>query len=343
MSRNRLPPGQQLAAAGKWPVVGERSPAESTAPWTVTVSGLVDRPRTWTLAELATLPQVVRTLDIHCVTRWSKFDVRFGGVLLEDVLKQSVPSTSARYLSFVARSPRQHSTSLPLDEALGLETLLATTADDQLLTSEHGGPIRTVVPGKYFYKSLKWLTEIRVLDRDELGFWEGKAGYHNEADPWREQRYVAANLNRLQVAKAFTQRNFAGLEFQGLEARGITLEGLNAAAAVLRNADFRQARLPKANFERANLSNARFEQADLREASFRNADVEGADFSGADLRGCDFRGASLLGVTFVGSRDGAAAASPAAAAIVDSTTRFDAAQFDQLFDVQAAYLRSQLV
>ena len=80
MSRNRLPPGQQLAAAGKWPVVGERSPAASSAPWTVTISGLVEQPRTWTLDELATLPQVAKSIDIHCVTRWSKFDVRFGGV-----------------------------------------------------------------------------------------------------------------------------------------------------------------------------------------------------------------------------------------------------------------------
>jgi len=342
MSRNRLPPGQHLAALEKWPVVGERSPASGTSAWTVTVTGLVERPRTWTLAELATLPQVVRSVDIHCVTRWSKFDMQFGGVLLADILQQCFPATSAKFLSFVARSPRQHSTSLPLGEALSLEAMLATSADDQPLASEHGGPIRVVVPGKYFYKSLKWLTEIRVLERDELGFWEGKAGYHNEADPWLEQRYVAANLNRLQVAKAFTQRKFAGLEFQGLQARGIALEGLDATAAILRNADFRQAQLRKASFERANLSNARFERADLREASFRDADVEGADFTGADLRGCDFRGASLLGTTFFASSNNDPNSSLLAGAEVDSETRFDPDQLGQLFDHQATYLKSRL-
>ena len=340
MSLHRLPPGQQLAAEGKWPIVGERSPAQSSAPWFVTVSGLVRHLRAWSLDELASLPQVQRNIDIHCVTRWSKFDMHFGGVLLADVLDAAGLTADARFLSFVARSNRRHSTSLPLQEAIQLESLLVLSAAGEPLATDHGGPIRVVVPGKYFYKSLKWLTEIRVLAHDELGFWEGKAGYHNEADPWREQRYVAPNLNRMQVAKAFKQRTFAGLEFQGLEARGIALEGLDATSSILRNADFRQARLARANFDRANLSNAHFEDADLRGASFQEADVEGANFIGADLRGSDFRGASLLGVTFV-------TASPAdvsgpesqVGALLDPTTRFDQAQFDQLTPEQSVYVR----
>ncbi len=342
---HNLPPGQQLAAEGKWPIVGERLPAAITAPWTLTVGGLVAEPRIWSLDDLANLPQVNRRIDIHCVTRWSKLNVHFRGVRLADVLEASRPTSEAKFLSFVAHSERRHSTSLPLTDALELETILVTAANEQPLEIEHGGPLRVVVPGKYFYKSLKWLTEIRVLAQDDLGFWEGKAGYHNEADPWREQRYVAPNLNRLQVAKAFTQRNFAGLEFQGLEARGISLPDLSAQGAILRNADFRNAQLRNADFSGANLSNARFQEADLRGASFDRADVEGADFSAADLRGCDFRGASLLGVTFfveAGEGEPPVSAPPTLAARLDQSTQFDSEQIDALAPQQAAYVRANL-
>lgn len=341
MNQHRLPPGQQLTAAGKWPIVGEKQPAPMVTPWALTVSGLVAHSRLWSLEQLLELPSAERRIDIHCVTRWSKFDMLFGGVRLADVLAATEPSAEAKFLSFVAHSERRHSTSLPLAEAIQLDAMLALSAAGQPLGIEHGGPLRLVVPGKYFYKSLKWLTEIRVLAQDELGFWEGKAGYHNEADPWREQRYVAPNLNRMQVAKAFTQRNFAGLEFQSLEARGIALPGLDATGAILRNADFRDARLTEANFTAANLSNAHFHGADLRKASFRSADVEGADFSAADLRGCDFRGASLLGTTFVAPTKTTAAAPgspPAQQAMLDRTTRLDPEQLSQLSPLQADFL-----
>lgn len=331
-----FPPGQQLAAPHKWPVVGERTPAEPPEVWTVSITGLVRQPITWTFDQLAALPQVERAIDIHCVTRWSKLGMLFRGVLLADALAAAEVLDGAEFLSFVAHSVRRHSTSLPLAEALRLEAIIALSADGQPISSEHGGPVRVIVPGKYFYKSVKWLREIRVLAEDELGFWEGKAGYHNEADPWREQRYVAPNLNRMQVAKAFTQRNFAGLEFQGLEAAGIELPNLNATAAVLRNVDFRRSKLAGAKFDRANLSNARFERADLRGASFVDADVEGADFTAADLRGCDFRGASLLGVTFFPASE---AEETADVALLDATTRFQADQLQQLAPPQAEFVQ----
>lgn len=342
---DRLPPGQQLAAPDKWPVVGEHQPAPMVGPWSVNISGLVKTPRTWTLEELQQMPQVERSIDIHCVTRWSKLDMRFRGVLLAEIMELAAPLPSAEFLSFVAHSERKHSTSLPLRTALQLDALLAFEADGEPISSQHGGPIRVVVPGKYFYKSLKWLTEIRVLPEEELGFWEGKAGYHNHADPWLEQRYVSPNLNRMQVAKAFTQRNFVGIEFQSLEASGINLPELNATGAVLRNADFRRARLRGANFTAANLSNAHFEGADVRGACFRDADVEGADFAVADLRGCDFRGASLLGATFhrpAASTFSAAAIDENPAEQFDVATRFDADQLDQLSPEQASYVRSLL-
>ena len=187
-----LPPHQQLVAPGKWPFVGEScaNPNRRGEPWQLKVTGLVARTQTWSLEEFGALPQVDTRIDIHCVTRWSKLGAHFGGVLLQTLLDSCQPLPQARFVSFVARSARRHSTSLSLQDALPLGTLLALSYEGQPLTQEHGGPIRTVVRDRYFYKSLKWLEEIRLLAEDELGYWEKEAGYHNEADPWREQRYI---------------------------------------------------------------------------------------------------------------------------------------------------------
>ena len=149
-----LPPGQQLAAPGKWPLVGERAPRASTAPWTLTIGGAVARPRIWQLAELAALPQTDLTCDIHCVTRWSKLAMTFRGIPLANLLAEAEPLPTAQYISFIARSDRDHSTSLALDDALKLGAFIAFSADGEPLSSEHGGPVRTIVPGRYFYKSL---------------------------------------------------------------------------------------------------------------------------------------------------------------------------------------------
>ncbi len=190
-----LPPGQQLVAPGKWPLVGERAPAASAAPWTVSIGGLAQQEVRLNLEELRTLPQVEQVVDIHCVTRWSKLGVRFRGVSLAQVLHLVEPASGAKFVSFVACSDRQHNTSLPLDTALSLETLLALEVDGCPLSVEHGGPVRVVVPGRYFYKSLKWLTAVELLAEDRLGYWEANSGYHNEADPWRQQRYIPARLH----------------------------------------------------------------------------------------------------------------------------------------------------
>ncbi len=294
-----LPPGQQLAASGKWPHVGEKTPRASNEPWSVAVGGLVDRPSSWTLEDFARLSQVERTIDIHCVTRWSMPGARFRGVLLETLLELAGPRSDARFVSFIARSERNHSTSLPLGEAIGLGTLVATHWNDQPLTTDHGGPVRTVVPERYFYKSLKWLERIELLAEDRLGFWEASAGYHNVADPWREQRYIVADVDPRQVRAILASRNVAGRELLGLDGTGLDLEGFAAERAVLRNARLERARLAGADFRGANLSNAHFGGADLTHADFRGADCEGADFAGADLTDADFRGASLFGATFL--------------------------------------------
>ena len=331
IDRPPLPPGQQLVAPGKFPFVGEKSPADRDDPWLVSITGCVERQQTWSLAQLRDLPQVERTIDIHCVTRWTKLGARFRGVRLADLLQQVRPTDSAKFVSLVARSPRAHSTSLALDTALELDTLLALDYDGQPLSTDHGGPVRVVVPQRYFYKSLKWLERIELLAVDRLGYWEATAGYHNEADPWREQRFLSATLTRQQMQQVLASRDFSGHDLLGLDARGHDLRGLNARGAILRNAWFDDARLNDACFADANLSGAHLRRADLRGVDFREADLEGTDFVGADLRGADFRGASLIAATFI---DGAIQAT------IDATTRFDTKLDEQLMPEQLAFVAS---
>lgn len=335
-----LPPGQQLVARDKWPLVGERLPKNVADPWIVKVHGLVERPQSIGLSDLKQLGWVERSIDIHCVTRWSKPGVRFGGVTLQSLLDVARPQPSARFISFIANSERRHSTSLPLADALKLETILALEADGQPLTVEHGGPIRVVVPGRYFYKSLKWLAEIELLAEDRLGYWESSAGYHNEADPWREQRYVAEGLTKQQAEAILGSRDVRGLELRNLTATGMNLSGLSAAGAILRNADFRRAIVANACFDKANLSNAHFEQSKLAGASFVGADVEGADFRECDLRGADFTGASLVGVSFCEPFDLSAGDGPfRRGASLNRATRIDPEALEVLTPEQAAYVR----
>jgi DMSO/TMAO reductase YedYZ molybdopterin-dependent catalytic subunit len=295
-----LPSGQQLVARDKWPVIGERSPRADDSPWTVSVGGLVECHCQFDLSQLASLPQVERRIDLHCVTRWSKPAVLFGGVELAVLLSRARPTAEARFLSFVARSERRHDTSLPLAEAGELGVLLALTAEGSPLAVEHGGPVRCITPGRYLYKSLKWLERIELLADDRLGFWERTAGYHNRADPGREERYIASQLGKAEAAALVAGRDLRGRELLGLDVAGHDLTGLQAEGALLRNANFSGCRLEQANFARANLSNARLVGADLRNASFREADLEGADLSEADLRGTDLRGAALTACSFLG-------------------------------------------
>jgi DMSO/TMAO reductase YedYZ molybdopterin-dependent catalytic subunit len=333
MNSQHLPPGQQLVARGKWPIVGERTPRDDVAPWTVSVGGLVAHPGELTLADLAAMPQVQQTVDIHCVTRWSRFDTPFGGVLLADLLARCDSLPAARYVSFIARSARGHSTSLPLAEALKLKALIALRFEDAPLEPIHGGPVRVVVPERYFYKSLKWLERIELLAEDRLGYWEQEAGYHNTADPWREERYLAPQLDRLEVQRLLDARDFSGCDLRSLSAAGRDLRGLVARGALLRDADFRRANLQGADFTGANLSNAHLAEADLRGASFAGADVEGADFTSADLRGADFRGAFLTAATFTdGQRP----------AHIDATTLLDRRAVDDLTPQQASYILEAL-
>jgi DMSO/TMAO reductase YedYZ molybdopterin-dependent catalytic subunit len=332
-----LPPNQQLVAPGNWPVVGEKAPRESDEPWTVAVTGLVAQQCVWSLSDLRTLPQVEQAVDIHCVTRWSRLVARFKGIPLARLLQECGPLSEARYISFVARSERNHSTSLPLTDAVELGTLVALEFEGEPLEEVHGGPVRVVAPGRYFYKSLKWLERIELLAEDRLGYWEAEAGYHNVADPWREQRYMAPSLDRRTVKEVLDARDFSGRDLRSIDASSRDLAGLNARRSLLRDADLRNAVLTNADFTGANLSNAHLQGADLRGSTFIGADVEGADFCGADLRGADFTGASLFGATFCPSEVGEG--SPA---LVDQTTHIEPEGIEKLAPLQQEFVRKAL-
>jgi DMSO/TMAO reductase YedYZ molybdopterin-dependent catalytic subunit len=337
---NTLPPNQQLVAPGKWPVVGEKAPRQSEAPWRVSTGGLVAAPKSWSLDEIRQMPQVEQAVDIHCVTRWSRLGARFAGVPLASLLERCAPLPEARFVVFTARSDRSHSTSLPLQDALALQTLVALRFEGAPLESIHGGPVRTVVPGRYFYKSLKWLETITLLSEDRPGYWERVAGYHNVADPWREERYIAPDLDRRVLRRALDARDFSHQDLRSLDARGRDLSRLDARHALLRDAKFQNVNLERACFEHANLSNAHLEGASLRDASFVQADVEGADFRGADLRGADFTGASLFGATFCPEEQ--ASDGGFGPARLDRTTRIQEEALEKLTPRQQEFVRRQL-
>ena len=182
---DRLPPGQYLTE--KWPVLHAGTvPNTDLATWDFKVFGDVESPVTLSWDEFTALPTREITIDIHCVTRWSRFDTSFKGVHWSELAKLVRPKPSARYV--VAHAEQDFTANVPLRALGDEEALLAYEADGEPLTPEHGWPLRLVIPKRYFWKSAKWLRGIELLDHDEAGFWE-RLGYHNEADYWKEERY----------------------------------------------------------------------------------------------------------------------------------------------------------
>jgi DMSO/TMAO reductase YedYZ molybdopterin-dependent catalytic subunit len=182
----RLPPGQHLTE--KWPVLHAGDvPDVELATWDLRVWGEVEQPLRLTWDELRALPGSEITLDIHCVTRWSRFDTSFRGVHWRELAARCRPKPAARFL--VAHAEQGFTANVPLAFLEDDEALLAYEADGEPLTPEHGWPLRLVIPGKYFWKSAKWLRGIELRSSDQPGFWE-RYGYHNEADPWKEERYA---------------------------------------------------------------------------------------------------------------------------------------------------------
>ena len=182
----RVPPGQVLTE--KFPVLhfGRVPDYGDLSAWTFRVWGEVEHPFELRWSEFRNLPVHEQTLDIHCVTRWSKLDTRWEGVSFGHIAEVAVPTDAARFVIFHAEGG--FTANIPLETAMQPECLLAWSFDGQPLTPDHGYPLRAIVPGTYFWKSAKWLRGIELTADDRPGFWE-RNGYHNDADPWKEERY----------------------------------------------------------------------------------------------------------------------------------------------------------
>jgi DMSO/TMAO reductase YedYZ molybdopterin-dependent catalytic subunit len=179
----RLPPGQYLTT--DFPVLSAGpTPHTPQERWDFTVSGLIATPQRWSWSEFLALPHEPITADIHCVTKWSKFDTRWEGVSLDTILASASPQ--GQYV--VAFCDGGYLTNLPLADVTNKRAWIAYSYDGGPLAPEHGGPARLLVPHLYFWKSAKWVRGIRIVADDEPGFWES-LGYHNYGDPWNEQRY----------------------------------------------------------------------------------------------------------------------------------------------------------
>jgi DMSO/TMAO reductase YedYZ molybdopterin-dependent catalytic subunit len=181
----QLPPDQYVTR--KWPVLDlGLKPQISKERWSLAIDGEVAHPRTLTWAALEAFEQVDDTSDFHCVTKWSRLDVRWRGVRLADVLAAAEPTAAARFL--LCHASDGYTVNLPLAEALKPDVLLVHTADGAPLPVEHGGPCRVITPQLYAWKGAKWISRIELLHEDKLGFWEER-GYSNTAYPWRNDRY----------------------------------------------------------------------------------------------------------------------------------------------------------
>ncbi|NMC04881.1 MAG: molybdopterin-dependent oxidoreductase [Candidatus Lokiarchaeota archaeon] len=183
----RLPPGQH--EIDRFPVLqyGNIIHVDRDA-YILTIDGLVENPVKLTLAQVKQLPRQHETVDIHCVTSWSKLDMKWAGVPFKEIIKLVKPKATARYV-IMHCADDGFTTSLPIEVMSDDDVLVADEYDGAPITDSHGGPIRTVVPKKYFYKSAKWLVRLEFVETDQLGYWE-RGGYSNTADPWKEDRYA---------------------------------------------------------------------------------------------------------------------------------------------------------
>lgn len=184
---DRVPPGQIVTHG--WPVLHAGLVPTDLSPqsWSLEVHGEVDRPNTLSFADLLRLPQKSIECDVHCVTSWTKLGMHWSGVPFRAVAEAAGVRPLARFV--VMECEQGFTTSLPYEALLDEDVLLAHSVEGQPLPLEHGGPVRMLVPKRYFYKSAKWLRGIKFVREDEPGFWEVR-GYSNIADPWRETRYT---------------------------------------------------------------------------------------------------------------------------------------------------------
>jgi len=184
-AEGRLPPGQSLTI--KWPVLHSGSvPRFDAARWDFKIDGLVDSPVRLTWSEFISLRQTEVTSDFHCVTRWSRLNNLWKGLLFSEVLQRAKAKPTAEYVLVLAEEG--YTSNIPLKDLQRPDVLFAFEHDHAPLAAEHGGPVRLVVPHLYAWKSVKWVRGFSLLDHEQLGFWE-RNGYHAYGDPWKEQRY----------------------------------------------------------------------------------------------------------------------------------------------------------
>jgi DMSO/TMAO reductase YedYZ molybdopterin-dependent catalytic subunit len=181
----RLPPGQSLTL--KWPVLHAGTvPRFDQKTWDFRVSGLVEEPLRLTWDEFSRLPMTAVTADMHCVTRWSRFDVRWEGVLFSELMKRIRAKPVAKYIMVLAE--QGYSSNVPFADLLRPTTLFALKHNGEPLPADHGYPLRLVVPHLYAWKSVKWVRGLEFMDHDEPGFWE-QNGYNMYGDPFQEERF----------------------------------------------------------------------------------------------------------------------------------------------------------
>jgi DMSO/TMAO reductase YedYZ molybdopterin-dependent catalytic subunit len=183
-SSSRVPPGQHLVS--DFPVLSAGpTPKVVLSEWTFSLVGEVDEPKVWTWEEFRKLPSESVTVDIHCVTKWSKLDTSWQGVSVDTLL--DLAGHDGPFA--LAHCDGGYTTNLPVEDLTGGKAWVAYAYDGRPLEPEHGGPARLLVPHLYFWKSAKWVRSLELRDTNDPGFWENY-GYHIYGDPWREQRYA---------------------------------------------------------------------------------------------------------------------------------------------------------
>jgi DMSO/TMAO reductase YedYZ molybdopterin-dependent catalytic subunit len=182
--RSRLPPGQYLLKALR--DMGGTAGDSSPGAFRLKVYGEVEAPFEIDFAELLKMPQVEQVCDVHCVTKWTMLDSKWTGVRVSELAQRARVKESARHVIFEAAAG--YTSNVPIKEALAPNVLIAHRNEGQALARAHGAPARALVPDLYFWKSAKWVTAVRFVSGDRPGYWETR-GYHNHADPWKEERY----------------------------------------------------------------------------------------------------------------------------------------------------------
>jgi DMSO/TMAO reductase YedYZ molybdopterin-dependent catalytic subunit len=184
-ARDRLPPGQRLVR--DWPVLDLGvQPDVTPERFRLDLDGMVASPLHLTLDDLLALPQSDSVSDIHCVTQWSRYDNHWQGVAARTLLELARPKPEVRYVVFHAHDG--YTTNVRLDQFDQPDVFLVHRWEGKPIARQHGGPVRVLIPRLYFWKSAKWVRRIELIGQDRPGFWEVR-GYHNNADPWQEERY----------------------------------------------------------------------------------------------------------------------------------------------------------